>query len=390
VTFGVTAAGFARPSVQQLIELMEQDQRAGISQNLDLSSDSVVGQLNGIYARHLGVAWEALETVYHSFDPDAAEEILLTMLAKLTGTERRGATQSRAACTIVTDGPCTIEAGVHAAHVSGQPDNRWTPEEDFVAAGAGSHPGIVFVNERTGPIAAAGNTITVIATPVVGWVSITNPDDAAPGRPIDTDATLRIRRQQQLTLGGSATVNAIRADLLQLTDIEAVLMFENDGDTIDGNGLPPKSFEAVVWDNDGVIDNNDIAQVIYDNKAGGIRAFGVLSGTATDPNEDTHTVHFSRANSADIFLEFDVVPREDYVGDATFAQRVATACNELFGIGDDVTFYDVLLATGGLGAQVTALRLGFTASPTLSVDLPIGIRAIARFDSGDIVVDSTP
>lgn len=388
MTFGVTAAGFTRPSVQQLIELMEQDQRAGISQNLDLSSDSVIGQNNGIYARQLGVAWEALETVYHSFDPDAAEDILLTMLAKLTGTERRGATQSRVICQCDLDSGTTLEAGVHAAHVSGQPDNRWTPEADFTAPTTGVH-NVPFVNEQTGPIPGFQNTIKVIATPVVGWNEVDNPNDAAPGRPVDNDPTLRTRRQQQLTLGGSATVNAIRADLLELADIEAVLMFENDGDVVDGNSLPPKSFEAVIWDNDGAVANNDIAQVIYDNKAGGIRAFGVLSGTATDPNEDTHTVHFSRANSTDIFLEFDVVPREDYVGNATFAQRVATACNDLFGIGDDVTFYDVLLTTGGLGAQVTALRLGLTASPTLSADLPIGIRAIARFDSGDIVVDSS-
>lgn len=388
MTFGVTAAGFVRPSVQDLLALIEADQLSLIDPSLDVSTESVLGQNNGIVARQLGVGWETLETCYHGFDPDAAEDMLLIMLSKLTGTEARAASKSTTPCTIVTDGPVTIEAGTHFAHLNLRPDIRFTPKENFEASGAGTFLDVLFECEQTGPVAAPSSELEVIATPIVGWVSITNTLDATLGRVADDTPTLRQRREDELSRGGSATVQAIRAELLgQLgpAGLESVIMFENDGDEVDNDGLPPHSFEAVIFD-DGLVDDDEIAQVIFDEKAGGIKPHGNDSGTATDVNGDNHTVRFTRAEEVEIWLEFDITLRDDYVGEATFKQTVAERCDAVFGSGDDVTFFDVMVAAAGLGVHVIGLRLGLAASPTLSADLPINIRQIARFDTARIAI----
>jgi hypothetical protein len=385
MTYGVTPEGFVRPTVQNLKQLFEQDQLDEIAPTLDVSSDSLVGQLNGIYARHLGIAWEALEAVYDSNDPDKAEDAALTALSKLTGTERRAASRSRVSCTVNLDEGTTLLAGEHFAHVEDDPDTRFTPVEDFTAPSDGNHD-VVFEAENTGPITVQSETLTVIATTVSGWNSITNPNPATPGRNIDSNATLRERREAQLTASGSTTTAAIRADLLELEAIEAVLALENT--TSAGvDGLPPHSFEMVIWDGGlQAADDNEVAQTIWDNKPSGIGPQGSSSGIATDSNGDEHSVRFTRATSTPIHIAIELTPREGYVGEETFKATLAERCNELFGIADDVSHYDVLLSTGGLGARVADLNIGFTSNPTAGDDLAIGQRAIARFSAENITI----
>lgn len=382
--FGVTAAGFNRPTQREIIALFEGDQLAEMDPDIDVSTDSVLGQLNGIYSRPIDKLWQELQTIFHAFDPDAAEAFLLDFLGKLTGTGRRGAASSETKCTIVADEGTVLEAGVNFASVASKPDVRFTPKARFTAVGAGPYLGVLFRSEQTGPVEAPTGTLTVIATPVSGWTSITNADDAAGGRVADDDPTLRFRREEQLTRAGSSTLDAIRADLIAVDGIESVEMFENVSDSFDANGLPPHSYEAVIWDRDpAAADNDAIAQALWDSNA---RSTGALHGTATDKLGKPQVVSFSRATVRDVWLDIDLEPRDGYIGDTAFADQLTTECNKLFGNGQSVDAYDVATATKGFGAKVPTIRLGFAPSPTLTVDLPVGIREIPRFDSARITL----
>lgn len=394
-TYGATPEGFVRPSVQELKALFEQDQRAEISPTLDLSTESVLGQLNGIYARHLGLVWEAEEVSYNAIDPDKAEAALLTAVSKLTGTDRRGAQSSETPCTVNLDPGVTLLAGVHFAHVNGDPDTRFTPKEDITAdlLVTANYTLKIFRSEVAGEIQAPAGQLTIIATPVVGWNNITNTQDAGGGREIDDDPTLRTRREAQLAAAGSATLRAIRSDLLELEGIESVLMFENIGEATDANGVPGHSIEAVIWDGSpGIVNNDEIAQIIFDGgKAGGIRSFGTTdSGTAVDENGDDQIMGFTRASVVPIYLEFDVLPLTGYVGDSAFKAAVAESMNAALASGDDVVVSDAYQAAAGLKAKITEVRMGTAALPLTDDPINIGIRQIARFDTTRIVVDSTP
>lgn len=388
--YGVTADGFSRPSVQELLALVEADERATISQSLDVSSDSVIGQINGIFCQQLGIAWEALEEAYHAFDPDRAEDDAMVSLAKITGTNKRGASKSTVPTAVTLAIGTTLQAGIHFAHVEDKEDVRFTPEADFTAPGP-ADPAVYIVPfeaEITGPVQAPSGTLTVIATPVVGWSAITNNEDATPGRNSDSTEDLRVRREQALARAGSSTAAAIRADVLAVEDVTSVQVFENYTDVTDADGLPPHSFEVVLWD-DANADDNAVAQAIWGSKAGGIRPYGQTGdqGTATDANGDPHTVPFSRAAEVAMYVEFDLEKRAGYVGDSAFKLAVAQALNAEFGTGDDVGFYDVLDATHALGAKISAVRFGTSASPTTNTDTVINTRQIARFDSGRIAIN---
>ncbi len=87
---------------------------------------------------------------------------------------------------------------------------------------------ITFLSQDFAPIAAPINTLVEILTPISGWNSINNPKAGVTGRLIETDAELRIRRNNSIRLLGAGTVESIRARLLQqVLGVTSAFIFEN-------------------------------------------------------------------------------------------------------------------------------------------------------------------
>lgn len=394
--FGVLPTGFVRKTIENLVAEIEADQKADIRADFDVSTTSVPGQMNAIFGRQLGIAWEQLEVCYHGIDPDAAEGRQLDNDSKLTGTFRIGSTASEVSLLCTLDSGTTLTAGESFAATTDAPDIRWTPKANYTAAADGIFS-IVFVCEQTGPIEALGGTITTIATPVVGWSAVSNPLRAEPGKDVDTDAMLRDRRVLELAAQGSSTTRSIASKLSRAFPgkLQSVVVFENDTDTTDANGVPPHAIEALIYDGEvPSVDNDDVAVVVFNAKAAGINTFGNESGTVTAlvaGIETEKTVYFSRAELLTTYLIITLTKSLGYVGDDEVRRFVAEQGNARYKPGDDVVA--LVLKALPLTLQgvfdVTNLKLGFTASPTNEANLVVGARQIARFDTTRITVISS-
>jgi uncharacterized phage protein gp47/JayE len=87
---------------------------------------------------------------------------------------------------------------------------------------------IPFLCQDFGPIPCPANSLTEILSPIGGWDSVNNPKAGVTGRFIETDAELRLRRLNSIRLLGNATVEAIRARVLQnVPGVITALVFEN-------------------------------------------------------------------------------------------------------------------------------------------------------------------
>lgn len=395
--FGVTPQGFNRKTVENIIDELEADERADIGDNVDVSTESLIGQLNGIFGRHLGIAWEQLEVCYHGFDPDAAEGRLLDMLGKLTGTFRRGNTASEVLLLCDLDIGTTLTPDEAYAHTEDRPDIRWTPIDEFTAPSTGSHS-VAFRSELEAAIPGLAGTVNAISTAVAGWNSVLNPDDAELGGVIDTDPLFRTRRERELATIGSATVRAITANVAQqfIDEVQNLAVFENDTGSTDENGLPPHSVEVVIFDGDvPSVDDDDLAQVIFDSKAAGIRAYGNTSGTALaliNGVEVPKEVGFTRATQLPIYLIIDVQKKAaGYPGDDAVKAYVAAAANAYFGpraaIVESV-ISKMALDAGGVEDSIS-VKLGLLPAPTLSANIPIGFREIGRFSTSRITINAS-
>jgi uncharacterized phage protein gp47/JayE len=149
----------------------------------------------------------------------------------------------------------------------------------------------------------------------------------AVGTDEETDSELRNRASEAVTGGGDATHDAIVAELTNNVDnVSSVTVYENktDIDNTGSGGLPPVSFEAVVY---GGTDE-DVANALFDKKAITARDYGGANGTAVsvtvtaDSNGQTREITFSRPTKLDVSMNLDVVIDDSYVGDDDIRDQI--------------------------------------------------------------------
>lgn len=403
MAFGVTPQGFNRKQLQDILTDLELSQRAVFGALFDAGVTTPQGQLNGTFASGLAECWELLEECYHGFDPDAAADFLLTMLCALTGTERRAAvastfkpiTSNALVVNLSAGASCSADSIV--GH-STRPDITFTIDAPGATNSGGSAADFLVsaTCTQTGPIGAVANSITVIRTPASGWNSVNNPADVTLGRVADIDVTLRQRRENELALRGGSTVAAVKADLLdsennpQLAGIESVEILENPGDTIDSSGLPAHSICAII--NDGPapsVANDDIAQAIFETKAGGANTFGSVSGVALDANGTAHTIYFSRSTLKPVYFALSLTTDSNYPVDGDDQVKAALLAEGApLQLNDDVIalkFRAAVLIVPGV-TDVPAFTLGFAPSPAGITNLAISAFERATFSSANIVI----
>lgn len=159
----------------------------------------------------------------------------------------------------------------------------WTPVE--------------IISLEKGAISALAHAINRIITPVSGLDAVLNfesiDENNGMGNDVESDDALRLRRLNSLRVGGSASVEAIRARILALKGVAACFVQENVTDYVDANGLDPHSIKVIVSGGDEM----EIAKTIWQSKAGGIKVMGgddAVVVTFTDSQGNLQTISFFR------------------------------------------------------------------------------------------------
>ena len=163
----------------------------------------------------------------------------------------------------------------------------------------------IFYAQNTGAIAIPSDSVRISATPN-GILSINNFNAGIIGRDIETDLALRTRRRRMLMLNGRATVNSIRAKLMNLSGVTAVTVNENStNQTLDS--LPPYNFEAIVSGGS----DEDIAKAIWEYKPISIKPYGTTPKDIIDSTGKTRTIYFSRPTQYYVFIDISIT-KNDY------------------------------------------------------------------------------
>jgi uncharacterized phage protein gp47/JayE len=387
---GVTPNGFEIKTLAEIDDEIADEMRSEIAADLDLTAVQPLGQAKSIFAKKAAEIWEVLQAIVNALNPDANEGVHQDNVCAITGTKRKAATKSRVTCTVTLNASTTLPAG-SIANVAGQETNRWISVADVTSTSAGTYPA-VFESETAGPFVANAGTLTVITVPVSGWTAVTNAADATIGSSVETDAALRLRREDELDAQGAGTVDTIRDALVRdVAGIVSAHVFENTTMVTDANGLPPKSLRAVIYDGaTPQADDDEVAQLLWDKKPGGIEYTGATSGTAVDSEGSDRIVPFARATVKNVWFDYVLTVDADYPADGDDQVKAAAVAlgAELLTLGADVIaarFKAAAFEVAGV-VDVTTFELGFAASPSGTTNLTVASGEIAVLDTSRITV----
>lgn len=391
---GLDATGLTIKVQAEILDEINAEQREQISPGLNLSSASVLGQINGIMSAKLAELWEVARAVYSAFDPDAAVGASLDRLAAITGTVRQAATKSTVDVTVNLDDGFSALAGTMIANVLGDPSRRFVNVATVSnSSGIAANVAASFEAETAGAVPALAGTLTDITEPLTGWNSITNAADAELGLEIDTEAQLRARRREELA-GGTQTADAIRTDILQ-NDALGVLfcrVLVNDTEETDANDVPPHSIEVIAYGppSPSGSDNQALADAIRQAKPAGIRAYGTTLVTSYDDQNNAYEIGLSRPTLKPVYLEIDISVDDTLYPSDGDDQVIAAlvAIDAFYQPGSDVIAERIKAAAFAVDGvlDVTALRLGFAASPVGTANLTVAIREQGELDTARVVV----
>lgn len=194
---------------------------------------------------------------------------------------------------------------------------------------------------KKGSIAAPSLSLSDIYTPVSGWISSSNINAAKIGNDLESDRHLRARRTASIKLGGSGTLESIRANLLNLSGVSAVTITENTSNRVNEEGMPPHSFTALVTGGK----DSEIARILWQKKPAGIKSYGSLQVSTLDSSGNIQIVSFSRPTKCFVYIKI-VITKTRCFNEAcipTMKEKLTRQINKL-GVGADVIVKSLFLS----------------------------------------------
>ncbi len=443
-TYGLTADGFVIKTFEIIRAEIEEELRGTFGASLPLGDGTDLGKAVAIFAEREASVWELMEAVHNSQSPGAATGSRLEDLSALTGTLREKASSSLVTLAL-TGTAATVVPADSQASVTGS-DERFSTDEDATLIAAtswvaltayalgdrvtnasrvyqctvagtsagsggptttddaivdntvtwrylGEGTAIVDVGAtaaNTGPIVGASGTIENIVTPVSGWESVINVLDADLGSDIETDESLRLRREDEIADAGNTTINAARACVLDVDNVTSARGFWNNTDTTDADGVPPHAVEFMVQ---GGEDQDIWDALLQTCIAGGIQTHGDEIGTSTDSEGTVHTVAFSRPEEIEIYhelvIEYDA---SLYPSDGDDQVKAAIVLyGDAQSTGRDATPRAATAAAMGVTGvtDVTTSEVGLSPGGVADTPVVITSRQLAVYDTSRIALTSS-
>ena len=351
-----------------------------------LDEDSMDYQQLSIFARKIYDTNSLALLVYNNRTANTSVGVGLDNLCALVGIKRKPATYSE--CQLTING--AVGTVIKNGKANDGTYNWLLPDEVTIPSN-----GIITVQstcETPGYITAAPNTINTIATPLYGWLGVTNQYSATPGKDAESDANLRARFYVSTVLPAVSIFDSMLASLNSITDVKRVKGYENDTNQVSPEGFPPHSVTFVVEDGD----DGQIAEMIYNKKTPGCYTNGTTDvEVISDVGNVTH-IRFYRPTYKNVWVKVNITKLAGYNDSA--ADKIKKALVDYIKSADihDTIYRQILISVviGQLSSvtspeySVTDVQISTDGSSYSASDLTLLFNeaAVSSVDKIEVVV----
>lgn len=389
MSFGPT--GLVVDSLTDIRTAMRAEAVSVFGPQVQTGTDTVLGKLIDVFAIFAAENGELIQAIYDSFRPAAAEGVNLDSLVSIRGLVREPARASQALLSFTGVNGTIIPAG-SVYRVPNGPEFATLADVTIVGGVAEALADCTV----TGPVEAVAGAITAQVTIIPGVATVTNAADAVVGRDIETDTELRQRFGQSAQATGAATDPAIRAALLALPIVDQAVVISNRSLVVDGFGIPPKSFRAIVWPDPGTLPaDQSIFETIWEKQPAGISSDGTRSANVLDSQGFTQVVRYSLATELALTVEATLTTNPDFYpgdGDDQVAAAILAYVAGL-SIGSDFINVQCLCAVTSAVPGITSLTILATTTPPVGpgddANIVAGVDEVFTLDAGDLTVISS-
>lgn len=384
----IDANGIQVPPFEDVLAFLQGKYREIYGADVYLENDSQDGQFLGIIATAVNDVNASIVAAYNSFSPATAQGNGLSSVVKINGISRATPSNSQVNVKLVGQAGTTVNDGA----VTDANSFRWLLPAVVTIPPAGEIT-VTATCTTAGAIPAAIGTVNQIATPTLGWQTVTNDDPASMGAPVESDAALRRRQETSVALPSKTVLSGILGAVQSLDGVTAAVIYENDTDTTDALGLPEHSIAVVAQGGDSA----QIADAIMRKKTPGTGTFGTTSVDVIDDVGLTHAIKYSVPEDVRTVVKVQLKPLSGYTTQVASDIKAAVAAYiNALSIGQAVFRTRLFMPAqlnGGTGSAtfelVNVLIAEHPAAPA-ATDVPIAFNELASCQVSDIVIEIVP
>jgi hypothetical protein len=277
--------------------------------DINVSSSTPDGQIINIFVQSILDQEDLLVQINNNFDPDLAFGTILDQRVAINGIQRKAGTYTTTYVTIVTSQALTLQGldlyPNDPYTVSDSQGNEFQLLVTQFPAAAGTYS-YLFQAKNPGEVLTQQNTITIPVSVVIGVTSINNPlTYNSLGLNEETDAQLRLRRQQSTSLSSKGYLSGLLGALQNINGVETTIVYENTADTTNALGITPHAIWVIVG---GTVADADVATAIYSKRNAGCGLYTLPGPTLktyniTQADGSIFTVKWNTVQAQAIFLK---------------------------------------------------------------------------------------
>lgn len=359
----VTPTGIETLTQAELVAQYTAAFQAIYGADINLAQDTPDGQMMMIFIQSVLDLEDLITQVYNGFDPDNAIGVVLDQRVAINGIQRKGGTYSVTNVTLVTTQSLNLyglDQGAQPIYtVQDNAGNQWQLLSTTLGLAAGTHA-LAFRSAVPGAVLTTPNTITIPVTIILGVDSINNPTAAtSTGINEESDAALKIRRQQSVAQASQGYLAGLLAALLNINDVDFAQVYENVTGSTDGDGVPSHSIWVIVG---GSATDADIANAIYRKRNAGCGMFGAQSYNVVRPDGSSFTVNWDEVVPEALFIKFTATSLDGINPPNIAAIRSGLVLSFVPGVFEEVNVNALATAVQAIDPNTLVTSAGFSTT----------------------------